>query len=221
MYWAWEVLDLLSVTLLASSDVTCRHSESIHARAREREWVRFLSLQLLRHSLRKVFRLRGSVENWWTAFRRQQTRHTWEEDDDVTTQTQTQPRDARKTSGSDGWVTHAADTRDTYVIATSCVAATGQAFGEIALISDDARRNATIVAEEDSHLCVINRPLFKSTLEVGASLIASQSEHVISKKWWPSLTGEAKGGVCAEDWLRVTVRPFRAVARQDAEVVGD
>ena len=105
MYWAWEVLDLLSVTLLASSDVTCRHSESIHARAREREWVRFLSLQLLRHSLRKVFRLRGSVKNWRAAFRRQQTRHTWEEDDDVTTQTQTQSRDARKTSGSYGWVT--------------------------------------------------------------------------------------------------------------------
>ena len=55
------------------------------------------------------------------------------------------------------------------VVMTSRLSASGQAFGEIALISEDAKRNATIVAEEDSVLLTIDRPLFKATLEVSAT----------------------------------------------------
>lgn len=45
--------------------------------------------------------------------------------------------------------------------------AAGKSFGEIALISEDSVRNASIIADEETDLLVINRELFNSTLKVG------------------------------------------------------
>ena len=42
----------------------------------------------------------------------------------------------------------------------------GQCFGEIALINDDNRRNASVVAAEDTHLLVIRKSLYDQTLKV-------------------------------------------------------
>ena len=42
----------------------------------------------------------------------------------------------------------------------------GKSFGEIALISQDAVRNASIIADEDTDLLVIDRALFNGTLKV-------------------------------------------------------
>ena len=43
----------------------------------------------------------------------------------------------------------------------------GRAFGELALMSEDSARNASIVADEDTDLLTINRDLFNRSLKVG------------------------------------------------------
>jgi len=42
----------------------------------------------------------------------------------------------------------------------------GKSFGEIALISDDSVRNATVIADEDTDLLVIHRDLFNRSMKV-------------------------------------------------------
>lgn len=42
----------------------------------------------------------------------------------------------------------------------------GRSFGEIALISEDAVRNASIISDEDTDLLVIHRDLYNQTLKV-------------------------------------------------------
>jgi CRP-like cAMP-binding protein len=43
----------------------------------------------------------------------------------------------------------------------------GKSFGEIALISQDSIRNASVVADETSDLLVIHRDLYNRSLKVG------------------------------------------------------
>ena len=56
----------------------------------------------------------------------------------------------------------------------------GQSFGEIALISADSTRNASIIADDDTDLFAIERELFKNTLEVRAraSTLTSCQRHM-------------------------------------------
>ena len=52
------------------------------------------------------------------------------------------------------------------------VSAPGQSFGELALLGDDGygRRNASVIADDDSDLLVIERDLFEETLKVRLGL---------------------------------------------------
>ncbi len=45
----------------------------------------------------------------------------------------------------------------------------GKSFGEIALLSEDAVRNASVVTDQDTDLLVIDRELFNGTLKVKRS----------------------------------------------------
>ena len=42
----------------------------------------------------------------------------------------------------------------------------GQGFGEIALMTTNAERNASIIADEETDLLIINRDLFNRTVKV-------------------------------------------------------
>ena len=42
----------------------------------------------------------------------------------------------------------------------------GKSFGEIALISEDSVRNATVIADEETDLMVIHRDLFNRSMKV-------------------------------------------------------
>ena len=42
----------------------------------------------------------------------------------------------------------------------------GESFGEIALMTKEAVRNASIIADEDTDLLLIHRELFNGTLKV-------------------------------------------------------
>lgn len=42
----------------------------------------------------------------------------------------------------------------------------GKSFGEIALISDDSVRNATVIADEETDMLVIHRDLFNRSMKV-------------------------------------------------------
>ncbi len=42
----------------------------------------------------------------------------------------------------------------------------GKAFGELALMNEDSVRNASIIADEETDLLVINRDLFNRSLKV-------------------------------------------------------
>ena len=42
----------------------------------------------------------------------------------------------------------------------------GKSFGEIALISEDSVRNATVIADEETDLLVIHRDLFNRSMKV-------------------------------------------------------
>lgn len=47
-----------------------------------------------------------------------------------------------------------------------CAAEEGKSFGEIALMTEDAIRNASIIADERVDLLVISKELFDETLKV-------------------------------------------------------
>ena len=47
------------------------------------------------------------------------------------------------------------------------VSEAGKSFGEIALLSPEAKRNATIIADMDTDLLVIHRALFNRSVKVG------------------------------------------------------
>ncbi|CAH1788853.1 unnamed protein product [Owenia fusiformis] len=64
----------------------------------------------------------------------------------------------------------------------------GRSFGEIALISEDAKRNATIVADEETDFLVINRDLYNSTLKASQEQEYAEREsfvqtHPFFAKW--------------------------------------
>jgi CRP-like cAMP-binding protein len=43
----------------------------------------------------------------------------------------------------------------------------GKSFGELALMSEDSVRNATVIADEETDLLVISRELFNRSMKVG------------------------------------------------------
>ena len=45
----------------------------------------------------------------------------------------------------------------------------GKAFGELALLNEDSVRNASIIADEETDLLIINRDLFNRSLKVGSN----------------------------------------------------
>jgi hypothetical protein len=47
-------------------------------------------------------------------------------------------------------------------------AGSSQAFGELALLHADKKRNATIIADEDADLLVISHSLFNNTIKVNS-----------------------------------------------------
>ena len=49
----------------------------------------------------------------------------------------------------------------------------GKSFGEIALISEDAVRNASIISDDETDMLVIDRELFNSTLKVRVYVVTS------------------------------------------------
>lgn len=46
----------------------------------------------------------------------------------------------------------------------------GKSFGEVALMSEDSVRNATVIADEETDLLVISRELFNRSMKVRASV---------------------------------------------------
>ena len=50
---------------------------------------------------------------------------------------------------------------------TLILSGVGQTFGEIALVHKDTFRNATVVADDDADLMVIDQDLFDRSLRVG------------------------------------------------------
>lgn len=44
----------------------------------------------------------------------------------------------------------------------------GKSFGEVALMSEDSVRNATVIADEETDLLVISRELFNRSMKVQA-----------------------------------------------------
>lgn len=46
----------------------------------------------------------------------------------------------------------------------------GKSFGEVALMSEDSVRNATVIADEETDLLVISRELFNRSMKVQASV---------------------------------------------------
>ncbi|PVD25615.1 hypothetical protein C0Q70_13274 [Pomacea canaliculata] len=65
---------------------------------------------------------------------------------------------------------------------------TGKTFGEIALLSTDAIRNATVVADEDTDLLVINRILFNRCVKAKEEAIYKEkvefvSQHKLFRSW--------------------------------------
>lgn len=44
----------------------------------------------------------------------------------------------------------------------------GKSFGEVALMSEDSVRNATVIADEETDLLVISRELFNRSMKVHA-----------------------------------------------------
>lgn len=42
----------------------------------------------------------------------------------------------------------------------------GKSFGEVALMSEDAVRNATVIADEETDLLVVSRELFNRSMKV-------------------------------------------------------
>lgn len=49
----------------------------------------------------------------------------------------------------------------------------GKSFGEVALMSEDSVRNATVIADEETDLLVISRELFNRSMKVQASVFCS------------------------------------------------
>lgn len=47
----------------------------------------------------------------------------------------------------------------------------GKSFGEVALMSEDSVRNATVIADEETDLLVISRELFNRSMKVRASVL--------------------------------------------------
>ena len=63
--------------------------------------------------------------------------------------------------------------RNAYLHVQSSLAVAGQSFGELALLGDDNkhRRNASVIADDDTDLLVIERDLFEETLKVSSSYV--------------------------------------------------
>lgn len=49
----------------------------------------------------------------------------------------------------------------------------GKSFGEVALMSEDSVRNATVIADEETDLLVISRELFNRSMKVQAPVFSS------------------------------------------------
>lgn len=49
----------------------------------------------------------------------------------------------------------------------------GKSFGEVALMSEDSVRNATVIADEETDLLVISRELFNRSMKVQAPVFFS------------------------------------------------
>lgn len=49
----------------------------------------------------------------------------------------------------------------------------GKSFGEVALMSEDSVRNATVIADEETDLLVISRELFNRSMKVQAPVFCS------------------------------------------------